>query len=93
VTNRDEAISVKVFGRVQGVGFRYSTQNKARDLKIVGYVRNEADGSVSVYGEGPADKLSIFSGWLKKGPLGAYVNRVEIHKVKPEGCRVFEILF
>jgi acylphosphatase len=48
------------FGRVQGVGFRYTTANLARDCGVRGYVRNRPDGSVELVAqgaEGPIDRL------------------------------------
>ena len=41
-----ERLVVLVRGRVQGVGFRYATERRARALELTGYVRNEVDGSV-----------------------------------------------
>ena len=39
-------VSFVVSGRVQGVGFRYHTQNRAIQLGLTGWVRNRADGDV-----------------------------------------------
>jgi acylphosphatase len=39
-------------GRVQGVGFRYMTQDYAQELGLLGWVRNLADGSVQMVAEG-----------------------------------------
>ncbi len=49
-----------VRGQVQGVGFRMWAQRRARMLGISGYVRNLADGSVEVVGEGPRETLEQF---------------------------------
>lgn len=45
-------VRIRVYGRVQGVGFRYYTLHTARILGITGYVRNEYDGSVEIVSTG-----------------------------------------
>ena len=47
------ALSARIHGRVQGVGFRMQAQSRATRLGLTGWVRNEADGSVRVEAEGP----------------------------------------
>ena len=47
-------------GRVQGVGFRYTTAQLAVDRPITGWVRNEPDGTVSLEAQGEADELLGF---------------------------------
>jgi acylphosphatase len=66
-----------VHGRVQGVGFRYSTISKARQLNITGYARNMMDGNVEVVAEGPHEKLNILLQWLYEGPSMSYVTNVD----------------
>lgn len=61
-------IKFQVFGRVQGVGFRFSTLMEAANLRLVGYVRNLSDGSVQGVAEGTGTQLYAFENWLKKGP-------------------------
>lgn len=70
-------LTATVCGRVQGVGFRYSTANQARRLGLRGWVRNEADGSVTVVCEGSRTAVDAFHAWLKRGPSGARVDRVD----------------
>jgi acylphosphatase len=66
-----------VTGHVQSVGFRWSAAREAEVLGVRGSVRNRADGSVEVSAEGTADALKRFAEWLKRGPRGAQVVRVE----------------
>ena len=47
----------KIYGIVQGVGFRYQAQNAARQLGLTGWVRNEFDGSVSMEVQGQAEAI------------------------------------
>ena len=65
-----------VYGRVQGVGFRYFTWKEAERIGIKGTVRNYVDGSVEIIAEGNDDQLQDFYNWLKVGPRTASVERV-----------------
>jgi acylphosphatase len=72
-------LSATVYGRVQGVFFRYFVQNIARELSLKGYVRNLASGeAVEVQAEGEKQQLNKLLGQLKVGPPGAWVERVEV---------------
>lgn len=66
-----------VHGRVQGVGFRASTQRRAADLGLTGWVRNCADNTVEVRAEGDHEMLERFLIFLKTGPSAAQVSSVE----------------
>ena len=72
-------LSAKVYGRVQGVYFRYFVRNTARELGLKGYVRNLGSGdAVEVQAEGEKPQLDRLLEQLKMGPSGAWVKRVEI---------------
>lgn len=58
-------LHLKVNGQVQGVGFRYSTWQKARQLGLVGWVRNLPDGSVEILAQGERDDLEMLITWIK----------------------------
>lgn len=79
------AVLLIVAGHVQGVGFRAWTRRAARDLGLKGWVRNEADGSVSVHAEGDAEDLDRFMTACHRGPPGAAVDRVTVNDATPEG--------
>src|SRR5262245_62282847 len=68
-----------VSGIVQGVGFRYFTQDEAERLRLAGFVRNLRDGRVEVYAIGPAEKLARLRPLLERGPRGAMVQNVIEH--------------
>ena len=72
------SIRARVRGRVQGVAFRWHTRERARALGLRGWVRNEADGSVSLVARGDAVALARLGGFLREGPPRARVDEVEI---------------
>lgn len=74
-----------ISGRVQGVGFRYFTQDAAARENIHGWVRNRADGRVEVAAEGDADAMQRFEQALRHGPRGARVEQLDIEHTAPGG--------
>lgn len=58
-----------VTGRVQAVGYRNFAWKAARNLPVLGYVRNLPDGNVEVVAEGPHAALEALLEKLHKGPL------------------------
>lgn len=67
-----------VTGRVQGVGFRFTTVDQARRLGVRGWVRNQADGSVEVEVEGERAGVEALVRFLHRGPPGAWVEDVAL---------------
>jgi len=63
-------------GRVQGVGFRYTTQRIAAGFDVVGYVQNLADGRVRVVAEGAAAELDRFVDEIR-AEMSAYIRDVQ----------------
>lgn len=70
-------LSLRIRGRVQGVGYRAATRKQARVLGLRGWVRNEQDGSVSVVAEGPTEDLQALRRFCNEGPPFARVDQVE----------------
>ena len=68
---------LRIAGRVQGVGFRYSAMDEARRLAVSGWVRNTHDGSVELLAEGARERLQRLVTWCHVGPRGALVTDVE----------------
>jgi len=66
-----------ISGRVQGVFFRQSTQEKAVELNLKGWVRNLNNGQVEVLAYGSTQKLTLFKQWLEQGPPTAKVDSVK----------------
>ena len=77
----DKHIRIKIFGKVQGVGFRFTVHLAFVDLGITGTVENKPDGSVEITAKGPEDKLERLERWCHKGPEGAKVTNVEVEEV------------
>ena len=72
-----QCIRCLVSGRVQGVWYRASTQEKARELGISGYAKNLPDGQVEVMACGSDDTLEKLHQWLWQGPSDAKVDHVQ----------------
>ncbi|MBD3883872.1 acylphosphatase [Phormidium tenue FACHB-886] len=80
-----------VSGRVQGVGYRASTADMAKLLKLNGWVRNLRDGRVEAVIEGDRAKVEEMIRWCHQGPPAAVVEAVEVQYGSAEGFRTFEI--
>jgi len=86
-----KAFSIHVSGKVQGVFFRASTKQKADELGIKGFVRNERDGRVFIEAEGEEEKLSTFIDWCKQGPRHAHVEHCDVKEITFQSYTSFEI--
>ena len=71
-------VELNIYGRVQGVWFRYETMEVANSLGIKGFVENMPDGSVHVIAEGEREKLEKLIDFCRKGPPLARVDKVDI---------------
>lgn len=87
-----KTLHLQVYGRVQGVGFRYACRREAGSLGLTGWVRNLRDGCVEIVAEGPSAALDAFSVWCGHGPPCAKVERVvDMPGPALGGYRTFEI--
>lgn len=84
-------VRAQVTGRVQGVMYRESCRREAERLGLIGWVRNEADGSVAVAAQGPDDAVESLLGWCRQGPPGARVERVDVTEAEPVDASGFEV--
>ncbi|MEX2579082.1 MAG: acylphosphatase [Verrucomicrobiales bacterium] len=79
-------------GRVQGVGFRYSTKQLAKGFDVVGWVRNLDDGRVELQIMGEEEELDDFVAELHDSPLGHHIQEEERFTIPPlEGVGGFSI--
>ncbi len=83
--------AIRVFGKVQNVGFRFYTVRIARELDIAGYVKNEMDGTVFVEAEGEETTVDEFIDWCRKGPEWSRVDRLDIYEEPLTGDTGFKI--
>lgn len=67
-----------ISGRVQGVWYRASTQERAVGLGLKGWVRNLPDGRVEVLAQGSADRVQALIDWCHLGPPLARVERIDV---------------
>lgn len=80
-----------VSGGVQGVGFRDATVRRARELGVLGWVRNGDDGTVLVHAEGTQAAVDALAAFLHDGPPHARVGAVASERVRAEGHEQFAI--
>jgi len=69
-------------GRVQGVGFRYTTQSLARGFEVAGFVRNLPDGRVELVAEGDSDELDAFLASIRR-EMDAFITNVTTESKTP----------
>jgi acylphosphatase len=88
-------IARKVFftGRVQGVGFRYSTKQIASGFDVCGWVKNMQDGRVELQTQGDADEVESFLEDIQRSNLESFIKEREVlvAAVQP-GLRGFSII-
>jgi acylphosphatase len=71
-----ETVRVRIRGKVQGVGFRFSTVRRAHMIGVTGWVQNMNDGSVEAMVQGTPEQVDQMLEWLGKGPPAARVTDV-----------------
>jgi acylphosphatase len=72
---------IYISGRVQGVGYRYFVQQKAKEFGITGWVKNTVDGGVLVVAQGDEPVLDTFIDILQIGPTRSRVDRISTYKM------------
>jgi acylphosphatase len=77
----EQPTRIRVWGRVQGVGFRASARAEARNIGMQVTAENQPDGTVLLEANGSAEQMEVFLEWVHRGPRHARVDRVEVTPV------------
>lgn len=80
-----------ISGRVQRVGYRYNTRERAIALNLTGWVRNLPDGRVEAVVVGESAQIDNMVDWFRSGPAGANVTAVETKEQAVQTFSGFEI--
>ncbi|MBC8752280.1 acylphosphatase [Paraburkholderia sp. WC7.3g] len=85
-----QTILTRVYGHVQGVGYRQACIKEATALGVTGWVRNRMHGSVEAVLQGRGEELERFCDWLVDGTHAALVDRLEVRELLPPVARFDE---
>lgn len=86
-------LNIVVKGKVQGVFYRDSTRQKARELGIKGFVKNKPDGTVYIEAEGDDKELDELIQWCKTGSPRANVSDVSVKEGNVTGYDAFNVTY
>lgn len=70
-------MALKIYGLVQGIGYRYSSQKEAKIRGFSGYVKNLSDGNIELVAEGEQADLQNFINWCYNGVGSAMISKIE----------------
>ncbi|MCW2806392.1 MAG: acylphosphatase [Marmoricola sp.] len=87
------AVEIEISGEVQGVSFRGYAAREAVRLELVGWVRNQPDGSVLAHVEGDDDAVEEMVAWCREGPPSAEVRHLEVSDVEETHDSTFEVQY
>ncbi|EGU39535.1 acylphosphatase [Vibrio ichthyoenteri ATCC 700023] len=87
-----KCMKFKVCGRVQGVGFRYSTAYHGLKLGVTGYAKNLYNGDVEVVVCGNEEQISSMEQYLQQGPRSARVDELSKEEADFKAYKGFDIL-
>jgi acylphosphatase len=79
-------------GKVQGVYYRASAEDVAREVGVTGWVKNMPDGNVEVIVSGSEERVEKFIEWCRKGPKNAEVTEVIVNDSKEKPLTDFRII-
>ncbi|MCG3212757.1 MAG: Acylphosphatase [Anaerolineae bacterium] len=72
----DVQARILIEGRLQGINFRYLTQDKARGLGLVGFVRTLADGRVEIEAQGNKEQVDELLEWCQQEPHSSLIKSI-----------------
>jgi acylphosphatase len=91
--SKRQRLTVIYSGRVQGVGFRYTTKTVATGFEVTGTVRNLPDGRVELIAEGTQSELEDFRAALQDAGLAGFIRNEQVQWTDAENkFRGFEIV-
>jgi acylphosphatase len=83
------SLRLRIEGAVQGVGYRAFAAGEARRLGLHGWVRNRSDGTVEALVSGDTGPVEAFVAACMRGPPGAQVKNIDLHKAEPPAEKGF----
>jgi acylphosphatase len=86
-----KSVRINIYGKVQGVGFRYCALQKANEMGIYGFVKNRTDGSVYIEADGETEILELFILWLKGEPSWSRVDEVKVNDIPFNNYKCFVV--
>jgi acylphosphatase len=86
-----QTFSITVSGKVQGVYYRQSAKEKARELGVTGPVKNLHNGNVLLMATGTPEQLEKLIAWCRRGPSRAVVSNVQVEEMEPRSFDSFVI--
>ena len=86
-----EHLRLRIYGRVQRIGFRFQSMQTAYKYDVRGMVRNMEDGSVYIEAEGEHGNMEKFVEWCKIGPLGAKIEKFLVEEGTFKNYTSFDI--
>ena len=84
-------MKIYITGKVQKVGFRFYAMQAAYRYGVLGFAKNQLDGSVYLEVEGKAKAIHDFIEWCKNGPPGSVVSDVKLEEGEIKDYTEFEI--
>ena len=91
MSNSTICVCIKIFGLVQGVYFRAYTKEKAQQLGLNGFVRNDPDGTVYIECMGSAENIENFIDCCRKGSPRSVVTKVDVTELTEKKFEGFVI--
>ncbi|UYP00265.1 acylphosphatase [Oceanotoga sp. DSM 15011] len=82
-----------VYGRVQGVGFRFYIKTQANKYNINGYIKNLIDGSVEIVAQGQESDLNSFKASIIKGNGFSRVENIEEERFSEKNFSLFSVKY
>ncbi len=87
-----KSLKLIVTGKVQGVFYRKNTQQKAKEFNLVGWVKNNTNGTVEIFIQGHQTDIQKMIDWCWQGPKNAAVSHIEIEESLPKNYSEFNVI-